>query len=276
MIPKQKVRLSSYMTQLLSEGRIVFAREEAQRALGIGKGAFLDAAERQQHRNRLVRLRRGFYTIVPPEYLMFGTPPLTWYIDSLMRHEGRPYYVALLKAAQFHGAAHQAVMEFQVITDRRLPRIRVGEAAIGFYYRKDMNSISRFVEKHKTPTGFMKISSVELTVLDLLRYRNGSGGLDNIATVLSELGEKIDPHKLVQISSAFERSVVQRLGCLLDLLSFAKIAEPLHASISGNSTLPWVELEPWRARLDPELVFYPVTRNQRWKVVVRREPEPEN
>ena len=122
----------------------------------------------------------------------------------------------------------------------------------------------------------MKISSVELTVLDLLRYRNGSGGLDNIATVLSELGEKIDPHKLAQISSAFERSVVQRLGCLLDLLGFAKTAEPLYASISGNFTLPWVELEPWRARLDPELVFYPVTRNQRWKVVVRREPEPEN
>ena len=264
------------MTDLLSRGRIVFSREEAQEALGVGRKAFLDAAERQQHRKRLLRPRQGFYTIVPPEYLMFETPPLTWYIDGLMRHEGRPYYVALLKAAQFHGAAHQAAMEFQVITDRRLPRIRVGRAAIGFYYRKDMNSISKGIAKRKTPTGFMKISSVKLTVLDLLRYRNGSGGLDNIATILSELGEIIDPHKLAQISSAFERSVVQRLGYLLDWLGFAKTAEPLHASISGNSTLPWVELEAWRAYLDPELVFYPVTRNQRWKVVVRREPEPED
>ena len=273
---EQKNTLSSYMTDLLSRGRIVFSREEAQEALGVGRKAFLDAAERQQHRKRLLRPRQGFYTIVPPEYLMFETPPLTWYIDGLMRHEGRPYYVALLKAAQFHGAAHQAAMEFQVITDRRLPRIRVGRAAIGFYYRKDMNSISKGIAKRKTPTGFMKISSVELTVLDLLRYRNGSGGLDNIATILSELGEIIDPHKLAQISSAFERSVVQRLGYLLDWLGFAKTAEPLHASISGNSTLPWVELEAWRAYLDPELVFYPVTRNQRWKVVVRREPEPED
>ena len=272
---KQKIRLSSYMTELLSEGRTVFSREEAQGALGIGKGAFLDAAERQQRRNRLVRLRRGFYTIVPPKYLTFGAPPPTWYIDSLMRHEGHPYYVGMLNAAAFHGASHQAVMEFQVVTDKRLPEIKAGRTRIRFYYRKDMDKVSACIEKRMTDAGFVNISSVELTVLDLLHYRRGSGGFDNIATVLSELGEKIDSDKLVALSSAFERSVVQRLGYLLDRLGFNNTAGPLNASVSGNSTLPWVELEHWRGRLDPDLISEPVERNRRWNIIVREPPDPD-
>ena len=34
----------------------------------------------------------------------------------LIRFEHCPYYVGLLKAAEMHGATHQAVMEFQVVT----------------------------------------------------------------------------------------------------------------------------------------------------------------
>ena len=39
-------RLSNYINGLLSSGRTVFTAEEAEKALGIGHGAFLDAAER--------------------------------------------------------------------------------------------------------------------------------------------------------------------------------------------------------------------------------------
>ena len=41
-------KLSDYINSLLSSGRVVFAAEEAERELGVGHGAFLDAAERQQ------------------------------------------------------------------------------------------------------------------------------------------------------------------------------------------------------------------------------------
>ena len=102
------------MTRLLSTGRMVFSREEARHALGVSSGALLDAAERQQRKQNLVSPRRGFYVIVPPQHLAWGAPPPPWYIDDLMRHEGRPYYVGLLKAAELYGATHQAVMEFQM------------------------------------------------------------------------------------------------------------------------------------------------------------------
>ena len=41
----------------------------------------------------------------------------------------------------------------------------------------------------------MKVSSPALTALDLVRYPQASGGLDNVATVLSDLGDKIDAGK---------------------------------------------------------------------------------
>ena len=114
----------SYLTYLLSQGHVVFSSAEAQEALGITKGALLDAAEKQQKRKSLIAPRRGFYVIVPPQFLAWGAPPPSWYIDSLMRQEKRPYYVGLLKAAEIHGATHQAVMEFQVVIDKQLPRTR--------------------------------------------------------------------------------------------------------------------------------------------------------
>ncbi len=218
MIKDRRSSLSSYASGLLSEGRTVFSADEAERALGISRGAFLDAAERLQRRKRLVTPRRGFYIVVPPQYASWGAPPASWYVDDLMRHEGCPYYVGLLKAAELHGATHQAVMEFQVVTNKRLPKIHVGRALIAFYYRKDLKAALNGIEDRKTDTGKMTVSSVELTALDLVRYSQAAGGIDNIATVLADLGPKLGSQELAQLSSTAERSVIQRLGYLLDHL----------------------------------------------------------
>lgn len=274
MMLSQRPALSSYMTHMLSGGQAVFTSAQAQDALGIGKGALLDAAEKQQRRKHLIRPRRDFYVIVPPQFLAWGAPPPSWYIDSLMRHEGCPYYVGLLKAAELHGATHQAVMEFQVITDKRLPRIRAGRSAIVFYYRKDMDAILSGVDDHKTDTGSMKVSCPELTILDLLRYPHASGGLDHIATVLSDLAERIDPARLALLSGAFERSVVQRLGHVLGRLGHMDRTSALFESVSQGPALPWIELEPAQAA-DPDFAPEPTERDERWHVIVRRPPEPD-
>ena len=92
-----------------------------------------------------------------------------------MRHEEHAYYVGMLKAAQLHGATHQAVMEFQVVTDKRMPKIRAGRSIISFIFRKDMTLIADTLVDHETDTGHMKVSSPELTALDLLRYAHIAG-----------------------------------------------------------------------------------------------------
>ena len=272
MLHDQRSALSSYVSGLLSVGRTVFTAEEAEQALGVGHGAFLDAAERLQRREALLNPRQGFYVIVPPQYASWGAPPPAWYIDALMRREDQAYYVGLLKAAELHGATHQAVMEFQVVTGKRLPRIRAGRSLIVFYFRKDMEAVTAGIEDRKTDTGTMKISSAALTALDLLRYPQASGGIDNVATVLSDLGQKIDPEQLAALSGAVERPVVQRLGYLLELLGHDAVTEPMLEALRARGSLPWTELDRQEAR-DPDFAPEPRQRDLRWRVIVRRVPQ---
>ena len=272
MIHDRRSALSSYVSGLLSAGRTVFTAEEAEQALGVGHGAFLDASERLQRREALLNPRQGFYVVVPPQYASWGAPPPTWYIDALMHREDPAYYVGLLKAAELHGATHQAVMEFQVVTAKRLPRIRAGRSLIVFYFRKDMEAVRAGVEDRKTDTGTMKISSAALTALDLLRYPQASAGIDNVATVLSDLGQKIDPEQLATLSARAERPVVQRLGYLLEHLGHDALTGPMLDTLRTRGSLPWTELDRQEAR-DPDFAPEPRQRDLRWCIIVRRVPQ---
>ena len=274
MVHGRRSALSSYVSGLLSGGRAVFTAEEAEQALGVGRGAFLDAAERLQRREALLNPRQGFYVVVPPQYASWGAPPPAWYIDALMRHEGHSYYVGLLKAAELHGATHQAVMEFQVISGTRLPKIRAGRNLIVFYFRKNVEAVTAGIEGRKTDTGTMKISSAALTALDLLRYPQASGGIDNVVTVLSDLGQKIDPEQLATLSALVERPVVQRLGHLLEHLGHDALTGSMLESLQARGSLPWTELDRQEAR-DPDFEPEPQQRDPRWRVIVRRVPEPD-
>ena len=272
MLHDRRSPLSSFVSGLLSAGQVVFTAEEAEHALGIGHGAFLDAAERLQRREALLNPRQGFYVVVPPQYASWGAPPPAWYIDSFMRREGQAYYVGLLKAAELHGAAHQAAMEFQVVTAKRLPRIRAGRSMIVFYFRKDMEAVMAGLDDRKTDTGTMKISSAALTALDLLRYPQASGGIDNVTTVLSDLGQKIDPGHLAVLSGAVERPVVQRLGYLLEHLGHDAVAEPMLEALHARGSVPWTELDRQEAR-DSDFAPEPRLRDFRWRIIVRRVPQ---
>src|SRR5271170_7302637 len=258
--------LGAYVVGRLAAGRLVFSREEAQAALGINRGAFLDAAEKLQKHDRILNLRHGFYVIVPPQHLNFGSPPPASFINDLMRHEKRPYYVGLLKAAELHGAAHQAVMEFQVVTNKQMRDIQVGRSKIVFYFKKDLTKVASGIEDHKTDTGKMKVSSVELTLLDLLRYPEASGGLDNVLNIFADLAPKLDVGKMAPLCDAFERSVIQRAGYLLDHLSFAQPAQELHAFLERGSHPQWTELDPSLAS-DLDLAPKIIARDTRWRVL---------
>lgn len=265
-----RTTLAGYIARLQAAGRITFTRKEALAALGVTANAFLKAAERQQAQHNLISPRQGFYVVVSPLYSTWGAPPPASYIDDLMKHEEAPYYVGLLKAAELHGATHQAVMEFQVVTDKRIPKIRAGRSIISFLYRRDMTSIVEGLARHQTDTGSMSISGPELTALDLVRYAHATGTIHSIATVLSDLGAKMKPERLAKLAAAFERTVIQRLGYLLEYLKHPKCADVLEVYLAKMKPLPWVELEPnprrGKSKQAPQ-------RNTHWNVIVRRPPE---
>jgi predicted transcriptional regulator of viral defense system len=266
--------LRDYLVYLQATGRVSFTRAEALEATRLSESGFLKAAARLQRERMLLKPRQGFYVAVPPQFLLWGAPPPSWYIDELMRHEGRCYYVGLLKAAELHGATQQAVMDFQVLTDRQLPKIRAGRSYIVFFYRKRIEPVLFAVERRKTDTGSMAVSSVELTCLDLVRYVHAAGGFDAVATVLADLADRIEGHKLAVIAEHFERAVVQRLGYLLDYLGYSATAEPVHRRLFAKATAPWVKLDPARRR--DQVAFAdggPTETNARWHVIVQRTPE---
>jgi len=267
MILRHPTSLAGYAEELASTGRTHFTREDAMGALDLSHGAFLDAAARLAKRGHIFAPRRGFYVITPTRFLKWGAPPPNWYIDAMMQDASRPYYVALLKAAELHGAAHQAVMEFQVVTDRQWKPIRAGRSKIVFYFRKDIGALEAGIERRKTDTGSMRISSPALTAFDVLRYPQASGGLDHAASVLNELAPEVDPEQLTELAPAFERSVVQRLGYILDHLGSHELSASLHRYLDRGN-LPWVELDPSEAsnviqESEPQ-------RDRRWRVIGRQ------
>jgi predicted transcriptional regulator of viral defense system len=274
MMPQDRTSLPSYLARLQAGGRVSFTRSEALKATQLSDAAFLKGAARLRRKHMLFSPRQGFYVVVPPQFLSWEAPPPSWYIDDLMQHEGRPYYVGLLKAAELHGATHHAVMEFQVVTDRQIPKIRAGRSYLAFYFRKEMEPVLSAVERRKTDTGSMALSSVELTCLDLIRYVHAVGGFDAIATALTDLGDKIDGEKLAAVAVHFERATIQRLGYLLDHLGHAAAAEMLHRQLFAESAAPWVKLDP--ARRKDKIMSKedePAEKNMRWRVVAQHLPE---
>jgi hypothetical protein len=97
--------------------------------------------------------------------------------------------------------------------------------------------------------------------VDLVRYLHGAGGLDNVATVLSELAERLDPARLVAVAKLeADVAAAQRLGFLMEKVGAADRTEPLAR---------WVaERRPRAIRLRADQEAQSAPRNARWQVLV--------
>lgn len=257
--------LREWVKALPEKGRYVFTRAQASEVAPASDAAIKMTLYRLKKSGEIASPRRDFFVVVPPEYRSAGTPPATWFIDDLMAHLGRKYYVGLLSAAALHGAGHQQPMALQVIVDSRERDIELGRARIDFH-------VSRLLEgaatvRLQTETGSMIVSTPETTAFDLVRFSVASGSWSNVATVLSELSEKMKPADLAQGAARLARSDVQRLGWLLEFLGEADLADALAPRLEGERLFP-TPLSSWRsvegAELDP-----------RWRVLVNDEVEPD-
>lgn len=203
--------------------------------------------------------RRGFYLVVDPQYRAFGALPAVAWIDDLMRFHEVPYYVGLLSAAALHGAAHQQPQEFQVVAGAILRPLSVGRVRIRFFFRRAMELA--VTEKLKTSSGYIPVSTPEMTAYDLVRYRKGVGSMDHAATVLSELAERMDPKRLLEIAAKGEElPVIQRLGYLLELVGAGRLADVLSGYLEAQ--------HPKLALLEPRSKEAVFQRAHRWRLLV--------
>jgi predicted transcriptional regulator of viral defense system len=249
---------ASFMDGLLGQGRYTFSRKEALQRLKSSPRAAYMALHRLGKAGRLAMPRSGFYVIVDPQHRPAGILPPEWFVHDLMADVGKPYYVGLLSAAQFHGAAHHRPQEFQVVIPSRAIRpIRSGNVRFGFHGKGPFEKSQ--IQDVKTPTGLMKVSSPETTAWDLVRYPRAAGGLDNAATVLKELAGSLDLKRLRETARRHAEVVVaQRLGYLLERIGEKRLSTGLAVMVRGA---------PMRL-LDPSRPAKGARENGRWHVLV--------
>lgn len=265
-------RIEHWLEDLLADGKSSFSLESTGREFGhLSSIAVKRSLNRLSRKGKIVSVHKGFYVIVTPQYRSSGVLPPALFIDDLMRHLGREYYVGLLSAAAFYGAAHHAPQEFFVVTT--LPQMRPAvKKGLKINYLSRPAIPSALLESRKTDTGFLKVASAELTAADLIQYNGRIGGLNRAAGVIDELTESITAARLnKRFVANVPSAVTQRLGFILESV----IGSNDHADAL------------FRAANESAVNFFPVPLSTkaekggrppetRWKIIVNENIEVED
>ena len=100
---------------------------------------------------------------------------------------------------------------------------------MAFITRKGLKDVP--AQDFNTPRGTIRVSTPEASAVDLVGYHHHVGGLDHVATILSEMVERIDPEKLLAAAQTAPLPWSQRLGYLLDRVGSADKSTPLKAHV---------------------------------------------
>lgn len=221
---------------MIAKGRYCFDSSELVLASGKSALAVRRAMRRMRDSGRIAMPIGGFYVYVPPEYRSLGCLPPEQFIPYLMERDREPYYAGLLSAAQFYGSAHQQPQEFHVIVSKVHKPISCGKVRVKFAVRHNAAEIP--VVKRNTPRGQIIISTPEATAFDLIGYHKQAGGLNNVATVIASLAEKLDPKLLLKVAELSPVAWSQRLGYLLDYVEAGDKAKGLAKFVKNRTPIP--------------------------------------
>jgi len=205
-----------YLEKLRAAGKRHFTFEQIIQEMDLSEDSAKSGLYRLKNDGKIISPAKGLYVIVPPEHQPYGSIPAEELAAILMKHIDVDYYVSLLSAAAFYGAAHQKPARFQIITNKRIKHsLEFGRVKLEVIYKKSLADLP--TQDFTVSTGYLKVATPELAAIDLLNYPRRSGGLNHIATVLSELVESIDENKMILLAEKItEKYQLQRLGYILE------------------------------------------------------------
>ncbi|MFC1706807.1 type IV toxin-antitoxin system AbiEi family antitoxin [Planctomycetota bacterium] len=257
------VRARDYIQDLAASGRYHFTSSEAFEAIPGSPAAIRAQLRRLRKQGLIAEPARSFHVIVPPEFRRIGCPPAEQFIDQLMKVQREPYYVALLSAAERHGAAHQRPQYLQVMLRKNRRPLECGHVRVEFVARGDLEQLP--TTTLNTRRGVLHYATPEVTALELVGYPNHAGGLSNVATVLSELAEELDASKLLDAARLSPVSWSQRLGYLLERLGEEDLARGISAFVQDKAR----SLTPLRRAASTS----GAKRSPTWKLIVNADVE---
>ena len=258
-------RARDLVENFAAHGNYHFTSAEVKAALGVSSAAAKQALRRMSIKGLVASPARGFYVMVPPEYRRIGCLPPDQFIPDLMAHWNLPYYVGLLSAAQYYGAAHHRPQHFQVVLAKNRPPVLCGSVMVMFVARGDMAAVP--TQDFNTLRGTVRASTAEATAVDLVGYAHRAGGIDRVAGLLMELAEVLDADRLVDAAMRSSVLWAQRLGYLLEHVGAADTAAPLKEYVR--------ERAPNYTRLVPALDAHKTNRSRDWRLHVNARVEPD-
>jgi predicted transcriptional regulator of viral defense system len=261
-----RVRAPELCDWLLAHGRSFVTTEQAAVLLGVPPGQVRTRLHAPVSRGELISPARGFWVPVAPQYRNWGAPPPVEVVDALMAHLARDYYVGWLSASELLGAAHQRPQVFQVAVQASVTDRQIGRSRWEFAVRSEVSQRPR--TRRQVPTGYVWVSTPEVTVLDLCDDPLRAGGLSNAATVIGELAEDdlIDVPALARVADQYPAAAGRRAGWVLSLvapdLELSGLAEVVARRVASPS--PLRPDRPERGSIDA-----------RWRVRVNADVEPD-
>jgi predicted transcriptional regulator of viral defense system len=227
-------QVERFVEETQSQGRYSFDIEELRSTVTLSQDGLGAALRRLTSAGSIIRLgpKRGFFVIVPAEYRTMGAPPLAWWLDAFMSYLGQvDYYVGLLAAAEWHGSAHYAMQETQVIVSTQIRPIRIGRERIRFVKKSDASATA--VERRFTEGGSVRVSTPEATAVDLVGFATLVGGPSRIATVLSEMRLCSRAlHRALEVAGNV--TIAQRLGYLLEIANQSTASRAVARFLAGH------------------------------------------
>ncbi len=164
-------RLEHWIEKCQAKGKLAFNLAELRHSFQSDtETALKRVLDRLSEKEKVVSIFKGYYIIIPPQYSSKGILPVAMFIDGLMKFLKRKYYVGLLNAAALHGASHQQPQEYFVITEYPVLRATNKKGLKINYISTKQLPPETLLEKKKTETGYINISTPMLTAIDLINY----------------------------------------------------------------------------------------------------------
>lgn len=258
---KHEISLAEFVDLKQQDSRYWFtSREYFELVPNASIGAFHQSVHVLSKQKRIFHVCKNFYLIIPLEYKNSGILPSSWYIDALMKHLGFDYYVSLLTGASFLGFAHQQPQQFQVLVNKQRQLSLSHRTNINCIVKKNINPT--LIMSQKTSTGYFNIAKKESLVFDIVQYQHLCGYLNNVGTILYEIGSELDPKLLAEFAPQYPKTVTQRLGYLLDFVGHQNKTDELQNIISQQQ-LPYAKLSPTYAKTE--------LKHEKWRIIINDE-----
>lgn len=266
-----KLTVTDFLDELVHKGQYHFSFKEIARELNMNDSSLSVSLSRLAARGKVKMIRNGFGVITGHTR---GAIHPSYFINAMMTHLESRYYVGLLSAAAYWGASHQAAMVYYIVAEKVIKPINIGQIKIEFITKNNFDEITE-IQKVSGVGGYYLVSTPELTAIDLIRFPKKSGHLNNIATVLEDLVEKIDFNKLksICVKHSTPTTAIQRLGFLLDnILGYSKETN-LFLNILDEKRASRILLSSSKKEDMKKFSQYPFS--EKWKIYQNTTVEPD-